>query len=276
MKAKMALLALLAVSACGGGDDGTATPTQLTTNGQAQIDTTVKSPAGEDLPDADVLLPVQSKLYGAKSDSKGRAVFQVPAAEFSNISPVALIVHKDGYRPSTYYFTSIEAGKTYTVSNPVQTKLADSEFVPEGGYLLYHVGDDNFNGAANSQLQAATLGASKSMKVTTVTADMKAKYKSFTVSYSGRGIQTGGTNPCANFIWGYQPSTGPTPGFASVEKHPPADSPNDGSFGAGSQTFSMASLVVGIDLWISIESGLCTATNLDDFEVTGFLVKFNP
>ncbi|AQV98504.1 carboxypeptidase regulatory-like domain-containing protein [Cupriavidus necator] len=276
MKGKIALCAVLAVAACGG-DDDTVSPAQLTAQGLAQIDTTVNGPSGEGLSDAEVLLPVNTKIYGVKSDSKGRAVFQVPAADFSGISPVAMLVHKDGYKPRTYYFTTIEAGKTYTAnSDPVQIKLAEGEFVPEGGYMLFHVGDDNFSGAANSKLQAATLGASKSLKVTAVTEEMKAKYRSMTLSYVARGIQTTGPNSCANFLWAYQPAQGSTPGFASVEKHPPADSPTDGSFGAGSQVFSTASLVAGNDLWISIESGACSGTNLDDFEVTNLLVKFNP
>ncbi len=270
------------LAACGGGDgdsgsSGSTGQDDLTRNGLARFSAQVKDENGAGLADADVLLPVNNKLYGQKTGADGRYSFNVAAAEFSAIDPVAMIVNKTGYRPKTFYYGTLKAGTTYAIDDTKAgsnvEKLADGEFVPEGGHLLWHLGDAAFGGASNSQLQVAATGLYKGMKVVAVTADMVMKYKKITLTFVARGLDTTRTANCKNRAGVFQVDA--SNALAYSQEGVPPNSPADGSFGKLSFTFDASTLHPGRDLYAFVNSGTCSDGDKgDDFEFTQTLVKF--
>lgn len=273
-------LLITTLSACGGDGSGSGSQTNqddLSRMGLARFSAQIKDASGAGVADAEVLLPVNQKIYGTKTGADGSYSFTAPVSEFSGINPVALIVNKAGYRPKTYYYGTLKAGTSYTIDSAAQgnaiEKLAEGEFVPENGHLLWHLGDATFAGASNSQLQVATSGLYKGMKVTPVTSDMIAKYKRITLSFVARGIDTTRGGTCKNRVGVFQVDDGNNLTYS--QEAVPDNGPSDGSFGTYSFTFNASNLKAGQTLYTFVNSGSCTnGDNGDDFEFTQTLIKF--
>jgi hypothetical protein len=150
--------------ACGGGGSDSSSGAESTAipQGFARFSGTVNDNTGAPLSGADVRVPFGNTLgWAGTTDASGKYSFDARASDYGGVSPVAVVISKDGYRPRTIYYTNINSNAVYAFTSDASTspaKLATNEVVPMNSAGLWHVGNDLYGGAVNSQLQTSSRG----------------------------------------------------------------------------------------------------------------------
>ena len=274
LPAGMAILAIL--TACGGGGGGGSgssagggAPTQsLTASGQV-----TDASNGAVISGAQVDIPLRSSDPTGDSGTDGKYSLSLP----NNGVPQFLVatVNKDGYLPGTLFFKydngqlqPLTTGSNNAALVPIQTK--DVVFL--NGLSVTHLGDGDFGGTANAQLQVplSTVGSGLLWDDDsfTLTSTQRTSYNFLTVTLYARGVESGTPKfYCDQIVLGN--SIDPT-GKVTGETQSLKVSAADGSFTQISHTFPLNSLAADAVAHLQILSGKqCgnTASDYDDFEI---------
>lgn len=150
----LGILALASVvSACGSGDSSEDPPPA----GIARINCTVTSDqgavSGATVSFQTTELSGSNKKYETQTREDGTCTLDMPLAEVSGVNLPAGTVVKEGYEPQTlicYGFSKTEVSCTAEVKLIL---LASNVSIPLGSDTVLHIGDSNFQGQPNSQLQ---------------------------------------------------------------------------------------------------------------------------
>jgi len=274
LPARLASLLLgLSLVACGGGGDS-GTTEQQPAAGYALVQGRLTDTSGAALASAQVYMPFGSnQAWGVDTDAQGNFSFQARAADFANVNPVALVIHKAGFRPRTLYFAGIQAGARYEVptdSSTAAAPLANGEYVPVGLVGLLHVGDDSFDGSVNSQLQTGSRGRMVDFEVLTWTAELKARYSTAVVEFVGRGVQ-GLVCTTQMGLAAFSPATG-----VGIPRYMnPGNSDANGGFTRFALRLNVADFPAGPPVRFVAIAGQC-ANDLDDLEIAEVVVRFEP
>ncbi|MEQ1844239.1 MAG: hypothetical protein ABL983_01525 [Nitrospira sp.] len=192
---------------------------------------------GAPIQGAKVALQLGLKEYSAGTDTQGRYSLEFPTDSL----PVYLsaYAYKAGFLPKGIPLV-YSGGTLFTVngSNNVQTRAAtDRDVVYLKGVALTHLGDGQFNGGVNEQLQIPAQG-DVWLDSFALTAQQRAAYSTLTISMSVRGLE------CSSVIASiYQvKQSGQT-----VQPSPQVlgGAPASGSFGPLTKTFSLAGMEAG-------------------------------
>ena len=239
--------------------------------GFARFEGTIRDPGGAALATADVVVPFGARqAWGGSTDAQGHYRFDARVSDYAGVNPVAMIVHKDGYLPRTFYYGKLQEGATFTLTTDASNApraLAANEFVPANAYLLWHVGDDSFSGSSNSQLQVATSGTSLGFPIVTWSPQLSQQYHTATIQLVARGVQT---SLCPNNLMGVY-----VEGGALTAAVHPSDSDPNGGFTRYRFTVALPSISSGARLMFGVISGPSSSGDRDDFEIAEVLVTLN-
>ena len=268
LPASMAILAIL--TACGGGGGGGSSagggaPAQsLTASGQV-----TDASNGGFVSGAQVDMPLQASNPTGNSGTDGKFSLSLP----NNGLPRFLVatVNKDGYVPGTLFFEYVN-GQLQPLNtgsnNAALVPLQSNDVLFLNGLSVTHLGDGDFGGPANSQLQAPLSGLTWNDNFTLSTAQ-RTLYTALTVTLYARGVESGTPKfYCDQIVLGnsIDPTgnvTGATPQALNV-------SATNGSFTQISHTFPLNSLAADAAAHLQILSGKqCgnSASDYDDFEI---------
>ena len=121
---------------------------------------TIVDESGAGVEGATLALWTGNQRYTAVTDGNGTYNLLVEAAEFPETGQVALsLYHPEHYLLPLVYSAPLLGGTTYRAKGSVLKSCAGclSVFTSLGvPHELFHVGDDSYNGSANSQFQKAT------------------------------------------------------------------------------------------------------------------------
>jgi hypothetical protein len=257
-----ALLAVL-VSSCGGGGSGEAVAVALDT---VRLACNVTDQAtGKAVAGAAVNYQAGAKEFATATDANGNCELNLPATEVAGVAFPAASVEGPGYEPQTILCSKLQGGQT--CANDVQLiPLAESVSIPVGGGIVMHLGDDQFEGAVNSQFQKKTDGAELSFVIDDWAAKVRAGYTKATVYLDAKGWQS---NLCENLVT--------LAGDGGTVTLPGGNSPADGYWGGGKLVpFEFPIDQVGTQrAEVRISAGACSGTtDLDDFEINRLHVYF--
>lgn len=268
------LLASLVLAACSSSTEptkqsDTAPPIAA---GFARFEGTIHDVAGAAISSAEVLVPFGARqAWGGSTDAQGHYRFDAKVSDYAGVNPVAMVVHKDGYLPRTYYYPKLQEGATFgltTDASNAPRPLAANEFVPVNAYSLWHVGDNVFTGSTNSQLQVAASGTSLGFPIVTWTSQLGQQYHTATIQLVARGVETS-TCP-GNLIGVYVDGGNLTSAFH------PSDSDLNGNFTRYRFTVTLPTIAPGAWLMFGVISAPCsTGDKADDFEFAEVLVTLN-
>jgi len=304
-----ATLLAMALSACGGGggtESKTAdTPTTVTFADAVTDDT------GATVSGAKVALATTTGTSESTSSTDGSYSITVKRAALptsgSSTTVYLTISGSAAYQPLTVSYdpATITAGNTYKLSNGATSgstyrlhKLTAAEFTPSGSDAnLTRLGDGVASGEANQgfQITSGTFAKSTTIKLGDLAklgvasgVAAESAYPTVTLSIDFRGMEAG---TCADKVTLFQ-SNSPTgvtqDGFKQVFDS--TTTPKLTSTGVGSlstwtpgaiSTTGLTPNATSAALWVTIESGTCTASDgsssgYDDFEFANIRAVFNP
>jgi hypothetical protein len=264
----VALASVLA--ACGSGDSSEDPPP----TGFARINCTVTSDQGA-VAAATVSFQTTdasgvNKKYETQTDSDGTCKLDMPLAEVSGVDLPAGTVVKAGYEPQTlicYGFSKSEVSCKAEVRLIV---LAGNVSIPLGSDTVWHIGDSNFQGQPNSQLQKrAPDGAALEFPIADW--DLQVKKEGVTratVVLDHKGWQT---SICPD-------NSIALVGDAGSVALAGANSSEEGYWSGGTREakpFVFQVAQVGLtSAKVVISAGSCRGTDLDDFEINRMRVYF--
>jgi hypothetical protein len=247
------LLALLLASCGGGGGGGDAGGSSTNGDGDPVAKDTIElavtvldQVTRAAVADANFTYQAGSTKFAATTDTEGKAALTLPAAEVAGVPYPAASVDKLGYEPQTVLYSILAGGKYYH-QEVLLVPLATNVSVPVGGEVVMHLGDDVFQGAANSQFQKATDGAEL-------------------VYLDAKGWET---RICKNLI--------SLSGEVGTVSQSGGNSPSEGYWGGGKQVpFEFPIAEVGVQrAELRVSSGACGGTaDIDDFEINRLRVYF--
>jgi len=259
----VALLAALLAS-CGGGGSGESAPVPRDTV-RLTCDVTDQA-TGKAVAGATVTYQAGTTEFAARTDANGNCELNMPASEVAGVAFPAGSVEKPGYEPQTLLCGKLQGGDTCATSVQI-IPLADNVSIPVGGGVVMHLGDDQFEGAINSQFQKSTDGTELVFVIDDWAAKAQAGYTKATVYLDAKGWQT---DRCMNVIG--------LSGDIGTVTQPGGNSPSDGYWGGGKQVpfeFSLAQ-VGALRAQVRVSAGACNGTtDLDDFEINRIRVYFS-
>lgn len=268
-----ALFSVLA--ACGGGgggdsDPGTApivaAPAIFFSEGRI-VDETSNGVNG-----AVITTKLNANVYTAITKADGTYRIEYPQNE-SFPAIFAATVSKEGSVPGIIQYNYNSQTKQFSVNpNATIRKSTLEDIILPKLTGITHLGDDNFGGAANSQLQVASIGKISGDTVTLTQAQLNT-YRFVTINFYGRGIQTPPLLNCQDyaFVTNLDIAT-------NVEQNtrtailPPSDA--GGNFTKLSVRLPTAGIKAG-PVTIGLASGQCT-TDFDDFELISVSASLSP
>jgi hypothetical protein len=257
------LVAVSSLASCGGGGGGDGTSVPLDT---VRVACSVADAATQNaVADAAVNYQSGTTEFTTQTNAAGKCELNLPAAEVAGVNYPAATVNKDGYEPQTILCPKLQGGQSCSQSVSL-VPLADNVSIPVGGDMVMHLGDDKFEGSANSQFQKATDGAELVFVIADWAEKVQAGYTKATVFLDAKGWQTG---LCRNTI--------ALVGDAGEVSLPGGNSPSDGFWGGGTQVpFDFTVAQVGTQsAQLRITAGSCSGTSdLDDFEINRIRVYF--
>jgi len=213
---------------------------------------------GRPVADATVTYQAGTTEFATRTDADGNCKLNLPASEVAGVAFPAGSVEKPGYEPQTLLCAKLQGGGSCASSVQI-IPMADNVSIPMGGGIVMHLGDDLFEGAANSQFQKKTDGAELAFVIDDWAAKVKAGYTKATVYLDAKGWQT---DRCMNLIG--------LSGDIGTVSLPGGNSPSDGYWGGGKQVpfeFSVAQ-VGALRAEVRVSAGACNGTtDLDDFEI---------
>ena len=254
---------LVACGGGGGGSDSSAVPSDI-----ARIECAVNDKAtGKPVADASVSYQAGSKEYLTQTKASGNCTLDLPAAEVAGVNYPAASVTKPGYEPQTLLCSSLKGGSACS-QDVALVPLASNVSIPLGGGTVMHLGDDLFEGAANSQFQKASDGPLVVFQIPDWADQVKsAGITKATVYLDAKGWQS---DICANRI--------SLAGDVGEPSQRGGVSPADGYWAGGRQVpFEFKVAEVGRQqAELRVVSGNCSGTtDLDDFEINRVRIEFN-
>jgi hypothetical protein len=212
-----------------------------------------------------------NKQYETLTGPDGKcAPLDMPLDEVSGVKLPAGTVVKDGYEPQTlicYGFSRTDVSCTAEVK---LYALAANVSIPLGGDVVWHIGDSNFQGQPNSQLQKKVPdgGALEFEIADWATQVAKPGITKATVVIDHKGWQT---SICPRNTLALQ-------GDAGVVEMAGGNSPSNGGWGGGFQEDKLfvfqVSQVGLLSAKVRIAAGACRGDDLDDFEINRMRVYF--
>ena len=258
------------LAACGGGGSADTPDSTALAEGFARFAGTVTDATGAPLADAELRLPFANSVgWGGQTDAAGHYSFDAKASDYAGVSPVAMTVNKAGYRPRTVYYASVAPSTAYTFTSDATTspvKLKPEEVIPKGSTGLWHVGNDIYGGAINSQLQTASRGTGLAFEIGPWSATMKAQYRTATVEFVARGVNA---PDCKSLV-------GIAAGAAAPFQYLAGSDPN-GGFSRYRLTLDVSTVATDAMLTAIVKSGDCPGSPsdlYDDFEFSELIVTF--
>jgi hypothetical protein len=272
---------LLAAVACGAAtdvSDVTAPEKKVETprepaipTGFARFSGVIAEANGTPVAGANVRVPFGlNQFWGGDTDARGTYRFDARVSDYTGVNPVAMVVYKDRYLPRTFYYPALAAGSLQglqTDGSAATRPLAANEFVPNGAHSLWHIGNASFGGSANSRLQMQTSAKSAGFPVAQWNAQMRGAYRSATITFVARGVQT---TSCPSNRVGLYAETGTQTAYLA-----PSNSDANGGFTSYRMTVTLPAFADGRLMFAAI-AGTCGGTDLDDWEFAQVLVAFNP
>lgn len=247
----------------GGGGDGDSAEVPLST---VRLACDVADAAtGAAVGGATVNYQAGSTAYETQTNGQGECALDLPAAEVAGVAFPAASVTKDGYEPQTFLCPKLQGGQSCTQDVRL-VPLAAHVSIPVGGDVVMHLGDDQFEGAANSRFQKRTDGVQLSFVIADWADKLKAGYTTATVFLDVKGWQS---DVCSNLIG--------LAGDAGEVYLPGGNSPSDGYWAGGKQVpFDFDVARVGTKrAELRLVAGACSGTSdIDDFEVNRIRVYF--
>ncbi|MGL6110143.1 MAG: hypothetical protein ACRC2B_08600 [Rubrivivax sp.] len=216
--------------------------------------------------DATVTFQAGQTEFAATTSTEGNCELNLPASTVAGVAFPAASVQKPGYEPQTLLYSELQGGKSYA-QNVELIPLAANVSIPAGGEVVMHLGDDLFEGSANSQFQKTTDGTELVFVIDDWAAKVKAGYTKATVYLDAKGWQT---SLCANLIG--------LSGDVGTVTVAGGNSPADGYWGGGKQVpFDFVVAQVGaLRAELRVSAGACSGTSdLDDFEINRIRVYFS-
>lgn len=258
-----AVSAVLASCGGGGGSDSPDAPSNI-----ARLDCqVVDNSTGKGVADATVNYQSRSTTYTTQTSADGRCRIDLPPSEVAGVQYPAATVTKPGYEPQTIICTELKAGSACDQEVKL-IPLASNVSIPIGGDTVMHLGDDAFEGSANSRFQKPTDGAELVFPIADW-ADQVSKpgVTKATVYLDAKGWQS---KFCENEI--------AIVGDAGTQSLPGGVSPSQGYWAGGRQVpfeFDVARIGL-LSGELKITAGACGGTtDLDDFEINRIRVEFS-
>jgi len=268
------LLGLAAIGAviagCGSGDSSGDPPPA----GTARIDVTVSSDSG---PVSGAAVSFQTtdasganKKYETQTGANGNAILDMPLAEVRGVKQPAGTVVKEGYEPQTIICAGFDKDPAYCEADVKLIALAPNVSIPVNGDTVWHIGDSNYQGQVNSQLQKkAPDGPTLEFEISDWAAQVaKNGVTKATVVLDHKGWQT---SLCPS-------NTIAIVGDAGTVSRAGGNSPDDGGWGGGQQEAAPFDFLVQgvgtLSAKVRISAGACLGPDLDDFEINRMRVYF--
>lgn len=263
------LLGLAAIGAviagCGSGDSsGDPLPA-----GSVRISAEVTS-GDTAVSEALVGFQTSGEKYTCTTGENGKCTFDMPLDEVSGVASPALTAVKEGYEPQMY--PCVEFSKANPSCKAIfdLSPLLPNVSIPVGGDTVWHIGDSNFQGKVNSQLQKKVPdGPSREFEISNWAAQVaKNGVTKATVVLDHKAWQT---SICPG-------NTISLVGSDATVSYPGGNSPSDGSWGGGDAATGaydfLVSDVGSSSAKVRISAGTCQGADLDDFEVNRIRVYF--
>jgi len=252
----------------GGGDGGGGSGGEAPSSSEvARLECKVADAAtGSAVANAAVNFQAKSNTYITQTNADGYCRMDMPAAEVIGVQYPAGTVTKTGYEPQTILCEALRAGKS-CYQEVSMNPLLPSISIPVGGDTVMHLGDDLFEGSANSQFQKPSDGVELVFPI----ADWADKVAlpnvtKATVYLDAKGWQS---DICKNLI--------SISGDVGTQSLRGGVSPAEGYWAGGRQVpfvFSVAQIGV-LNAELRITSGNCNdTTDFDDFEINRIRVEF--
>jgi hypothetical protein len=268
------LLGLAAIGAviagCGSGDSSGDPPPA----GTARIDVTVSSDSG---PVSGAAVSFQTtdasganKKYETQTGANGNAILDMPLAEVRGVKQPAGTVVKEGYEPQTIICAGFDKDPAYCEADVKLIALAPNVSIPVNGDTVWHIGDSNYQGQVNSQLQKkAPDGPTLEFEISDWAAQVaKNGVTKATVVLDHKGWQT---SLCPS-------NTIAIVSDAGTVSRAGGNSPDDGGWGGGQQEAAPFDFLVQgvgtLSAKVRISAGACLGPDLDDFEINRMRVYF--
>ena len=266
-----AATAAMALASCGGGggDGGGGGGGSPSDPQMARLACRVTdASSGSAVADATVSYQAKTTEFTTQTDAKGECRLDMPAAEVEGVKYPAGTVTKAGYEPQTIICESMKAGSTCYRDDIRLARLAIQVSIPVGGDTVMHLGDDLFEGAANSQFQKRTDGSEVSFPIPDWSAQVsRPGVTKATVYLDAKGWQS---DICENRIL--------IAGDLGTQSLQGGVSPANGFWAGGKQApfvFDVAK-IGKLSAELRLIAGACSGTtDLDDFEVNRIRVEFN-
>lgn len=258
------------LAGCGGGDSasgqsnqsgaGATQGTTVSTNPPSNIisgaifDSSKKPVSG-----ASIVLDAGGTALQTNTSSDGSFSLKAPAASYPEY--IAGVVQKDSFKNSTLLISTkdgnfrIIGGDVILAKTETDLALLNDVNVSR----IVHLGDSNFEGAANSQLQLSnSSGLSRTYQlVSSISSRASAEYMKICFAFAGRGIQSSTSVDHITF---------------GKESQVLLDSLSDGSFQAFKYCFKTAVTQSGAAFTISSGNNDGKKTDYDDFEIINPIV----
>jgi hypothetical protein len=209
--------------------------------------------------------------FATTTDTAGNCVLDLPSSEVAGVPYPAASVAKAGYEPQTILYSKFEGGKYYP-QTVLLVPQADNLSLPVGGEIVMHLGDDKFEGTANSQFQKQTDGVELEFAIDDWAAQVQKGYTKATVNLDAKGWET---NVCKNLV--SLVGRDMDGNVVSEVSLPGGTSPADGYWAGGKQVpFNFSVAAVGAErVSLRVTAGACGGTaDLDDFEINRIRVYF--
>jgi hypothetical protein len=260
------------IAACGGGDSSDDHPPPPA--GFARINCEVTSDQGAV---SGAMVSFQTtdaagvnKKYETQTGADGKCTLDMTLAEVSGVNLPAGSVVKEGYEPQTFFCYGFSRTEVSCSAKVQLIRLAPNVSLPLGGDTVWHIGDSNFQGQPNSQLQKRVPdGATLEFPIADWAVQVaKPGVTKATVVIDHKGWQT---SICPT-------NTISLVGDAGTVGLDGGNSPSNGSWGGGHQEdkpFVFQVSQVGLSsATVRISAGVCRETDLDDFEINRMRVYF--
>lgn len=139
---------------------------------------------------AKISIVLDNVEYSTQSKDNGTYTLKLPQG-YNYPAYFSGIVQAEGYKPKTLLL-SYNNDQLYideASNDPILKKLQEQDVIFFNGLKVIHLGDDSYNGAANSQFQVRSQGLSWTDSFI-YTEAQKSKYDEICISLMGRGIQS--------------------------------------------------------------------------------------
>ena len=197
--------------------------------------------------------------YFDETDAKGEYSIVVPSESLLATGFISLNISHSDYKPlNVTYKAPLLSNSTYDSKSIAKTIVKCNNCLRvknANATELYHLGDDNFSGTANSQFQKNSDGIETFFSfVNTIGDDAKLK-----ITFEAKGLQPDRFNTPAMVVFGNQ----------SIHLE---ESPEDGSYQKYALEFDNDKTIETIEFRTS-EPRSATDLDVDDWEFTSFYIE---